>query len=249
MAQMTVTVRLFAILRDRAGAGTIDIDLPEPATVADALKALSQRHELADALARIPVRMAVNRELAEPACALHAGDELALIPPVSGGSGNDGGNDDGSGNDHDSGGNSSSGAGGSGGGDVHARIRREPLSLEEVSRLVARPGAGAIVTFQGTTREVQRLDYEAYVEMAEPRIRQILTECLNSHELQAVAAEHRVGAVPLGETSVIVAASAAHREEAFAGAREAIDRIKAQAPIWKRELRDGTARWVDGVLP
>jgi MoaE-MoaD fusion protein len=232
MAQMTVTVRLFAILRDRAGAGSIDIELPEPATVADALKALSQRQELADALARIPVRMAVNRELAEPACALHAGDELALIPPVSGGSGND----------DDSG-------GGSSGRNVHARICREPLSLQELSRLVARPGAGAIVTFQGTTREVQRLDYEAYVEMAEPRINRILTECLESHELQAIAAEHRVGAVPLGETSVIVATSAAHREEAFAGAREAIDRIKGEAPIWKRELRDGDAHWVDGVLP
>jgi MoaE-MoaD fusion protein len=242
MAQMTVTVRLFAILRDRAGAGSIDIELPEHATVADALKVLGQRRELADALARIPVRMAVNRELAEPASALRAGDELALIPPVSGG-GSGGAN----GNDGDVG---DSGVGDSGGGgDVHARVSREPLSLQEVSRLVARPGAGAIVTFQGTTREVERLDYEAYVEMAEPRIRQILSECLKSHELQAVAAEHRVGAVPLGETSVIVAASAAHREEAFAGAREAIDRIKGEAPIWKRELRDGTARWVDGVLP
>jgi MoaE-MoaD fusion protein len=241
MAQMTVTVRLFAILRDRAGAGSIDIELPEHATVADALKVLGQRRELADALARIPVRMAVNRELAEPASALRAGDELALIPPVSGGG------DSSCANDNDS---ADSGGGDSGnGGDVHARVSREPLSLQEVSRLVARPGAGAIVTFQGTTREVQRLDYEAYVEMAEPRIRQILSECLKSHELQAVAAEHRVGAVPLGETSVIVAASAAHREEAFAGAREAIDRIKGEAPIWKREVRDGTARWVDGVLP
>lgn len=138
---------------------------------------------------------------------------------------------------------------GGAGGDVHARISQEPLSLQAVSCLVGRPGAGAIVAFQGTTREVQRLDYEAYVEMAEQRIRQILTECLESHGLQAIAAEHRVGSVPLGEASVIVAVSAAHRAEAFAGAREAIDRIKAEAPIWKRELRDRDEHWVEGVLP
>ena len=220
MAHMKVTVRLFAILRDRAGTSSIHIELPERATVADALEILRQRGELTDTLARIPVRMAVNRELAESASELHAGDELALIPPVSGGCG-----------------------------DIHARISHEPLSLQNVSRLVERPGAGAIVTFQGTTREVERLDYEAYEEMAEQRIAQILTECLQSHGLQAIAAEHRVGSVPLGEAGVVVAVSAAHRDAAFAGAREAIDRIKAQAPIWKRECQDGDARWVEGVLP
>ena len=134
--------------------------------------------------------------------------------------------------------------------DVHARISAEPLSLSDVAKLVARPAAGAIVTFQGTTREVDRLDYEAYVEMAEPYIRRVLRECLARHGLEAIAAEHRVGSVPLGEASVVVAASAAHRDEAFAGARAAIDRIKAEAPIWKRELDpDGTARRVPGSPP
>jgi MoaE-MoaD fusion protein len=132
---------------------------------------------------------------------------------------------------------------------VHARISAEPLSVSEVAKLVARPAAGAIVTFQGTTREVDRLDYEVYAEMAEPCMRRLLCECLDEHGLQALAAEHRVGSVPLGESSVIVAASAAHREEAFAGARAAIDRIKAEVPIWKRELRGSDARWVPGVLP
>jgi len=220
MAHMRATVRLFAILRDRAGTDSIDIELPEPATVADALDVLAQRAELTDVLAGTSVLMAVNLEYAARTRELHPGDELALIPPVSGGCG-----------------------------EVHARISREPLSLQDVSRLVASPGAGAIVTFQGTTREVQQLDYEAYEEMAEQHIRQILSECLESHGLQAIAAEHRVGSVPLGETSVIVAASAAHREEAFAGAREAIDRIKREVPIWKRELHGGDSRWVEGVLP
>jgi MoaE-MoaD fusion protein len=218
---MRVTVRLFAIFRERAGAPAIEIELPDRATVGDALRVLGQRGELADVMARIPVRMAVNREYAEPASELHAGDELALIAPVSGGAG----------------------------GEVHARISHRPLSLRDVSSRVARPGAGAIVTFQGTTREVEQLHYEAYEEMAEPRIRQILTECLESHGLQAIAAEHRVGPVSLGETSVIVSVSAAHRDAAFAGAREAIDRIKSEAPIWKRELHGGAGRWVPGVLP
>lgn len=220
MAHMRVTVRLFAILRDRAGARFIDIELPQRATVADALEILAQRSELSDALTRIPVRMAVNREYADAHSELHPDDELALIPPISGGCG-----------------------------DIDARISRDSLCLQDVSRLVARPGAGAIVTFQGTTREVERLDYESYTEMAEMRIHQILTECLERHGLQAIAAQHRVGSVPLGEASVIVAASSAHRDEAFAGAREAIDRIKAEAPIWKREVHDGNSRWVEGVLP
>jgi len=85
MAEMKVSVRLFAILRDRAGSGCIDIQLPERATVADALDLLGKHGDLAEALARIPVRMAVNREYADPATELHAGDELALIPPISGG--------------------------------------------------------------------------------------------------------------------------------------------------------------------
>jgi len=119
---------------------------------------------------------------------------------------------------------------------VHVRVSEDRLSLDQLSRMVSRPGAGAIVIFCGVTREIPRLDYEAYREMAEEKMRLIVSECTERHGLQAAAAEHRVGEVELGEPSVIVAVSAAHRQEAFAGAREAIDRIKAEAPIWKREL-------------
>ena len=222
---MTVTVRLFAILRERAGTNSLEVELDEGATVADLLEELSARPELGDLLTRMPVRMAVNRDYAEPGTALAPGDELALVPPVSGGS--------------------------SGG--VHVRITEDSLSVDELSRLVTRPSAGAIVSFQGKTREVDRLDYESYREMAEQRIEEILVECMERHGLEAAAAEHRVGSVPLGESSVIVAVSAAHRAEAFAGARDAIDRIKAEAPIWKREVEttgDGeSGRWVEGVAP
>jgi molybdopterin synthase catalytic subunit len=128
---------------------------------------------------------------------------------------------------------------------AHVRVTDEPLAVERLTELVGRPSAGAIVSFQGTTREVERLEYEAYREMAEQRIAAIVEDALERHRLQAAAAEHRVGSVPLGESSVVVAVSAAHREEAFAGAREIIDRIKAEAPIWKKEEGD----WVAGAPP
>jgi molybdopterin synthase catalytic subunit len=99
-------------------------------------------------------------------------------------------------------------------------------------------------------RDVDRLEYEAYHEMAEERITAILADCLELHDLRAIAAEHRVGSVELSEPSVIVAAAAAHRAEAFAGARQAIDRIKAEAPVWKREIdTDGRMRRPTGVVP
>jgi molybdopterin synthase catalytic subunit len=213
---MIVQIRLFAQLRERAGADAIEAELADGATVADALSQLAQSSPLGDLLARLPVRMAVNRELADADTQLHPGDELALLPPVSGGSG------------------------------AHVRITDQPIVAARVTDLVRRPGAGAIVTFEGTVREVEFLEYEAYREMAEERMSAIVGECMERHGLEAAAAEHRVGRVALGEPGVVVAVSAAHREAAFAGARELIDRIKEQAPIWKQELNADRARWVLG---
>jgi molybdenum cofactor biosynthesis protein MoaC/molybdopterin converting factor subunit 1 len=219
---MQVELRLFAILRERAGTDRMTVELPDEATVADALAAAGQRPELAELIGRMPVRVALNREYVEDSAAVAAGDELALIPPVSGGA-------------------------------VHARVTGEALSVDDLVAVVGRPGAGALVVFCGTTRDVDRLEYEAYGEMATERIASILEEAISSHGLEAAAAEHRVGEVPLGEPSVIVAVSAAHRGEAFAGAREVIDRVKAEAPIWKREVEaadDGERRrWVEGTEP
>jgi MoaE-MoaD fusion protein len=132
---------------------------------------------------------------------------------------------------------------------AHALVTAEPLSLDRLARMVVRPQAGAVVTFQGITRDVERLEYEAYREMAGERIAAIVGEAIERHGLSAAAAEHRVGAVPRGEASVAVAVSAAHRGEAFAGAREIIDRIKAEAPIWKKEVEEGEGRWVEGTRP
>jgi molybdopterin synthase catalytic subunit len=217
---MTVSVRLFAILRERAGRDSVEIELPEGATVGDAFARLAETPGLADLVERMPLRMAVNREYASEAAPIAAGDELAVIPPISGGAS----------------------------ARTHARVTDEPLSADRLSAWVADPGAGAIVTFQGVTREVASLDYEAYREMAEERIAAILVDCAERHGLLAAAAEHRVGSVALGEPGVVVAVSAGHRGEAFEGAREAIDRIKAEAPIWKRELdADGEGEWVEGT--
>jgi molybdopterin synthase catalytic subunit len=228
---MVLEVRLFAILRERAGAGSLSVELPdEGTTVRDALLALGRQSEpLASALERMPVVMAVNREYAESGDALAPGDELALIPPVSGGDG--------------------TGGKGAAALRAHVQVRGDELSADALSRSVATDHSGAIVTFQGLTRDVEKLEYEAYVPMAEARMLAILEETLERHEIERIAAAHRIGAVPLGEPSVVVAVAAAHREGAFGAAREAIDRIKAEAPIWKREVDGGRAEWVDGTPP
>ncbi len=208
---MRVRVRLFAVLRERAGAEEVELELREGALVSDALTRV-------DALAAgVPVLMAVNRSYADGDTPLHAGDELALIPPVSGGSG----------------------------ASPHARVTREPLALDPLLQRVRHPRAGALVSFLGVTRQVELLEYEAYAEMAEQQMAEIVGQAIDRHGLCSAAAEHRVGIVPRSEASVAVAVSAPHRGAAFAGAREIIDQIKAQAPIWKKEQGE----WVRGVTP
>jgi len=220
---MQVELRLFAVFRERAGRDTLSLELDEGATVADAIAAAGREPGLAEILGRMPVRAALNREYVGDDAVVSAGDELALIPPVSGGA---------------------TAA-------ARARVTAEPLSVAGLAEAVSRPGAGATVVFCGTTREVERLEYEAYAEMAAERIGAVLDDCIVRHGLEAAVAEHRIGSVPLGEPSVVVAVSAAHRGEAFAGAREAIDRIKAEAPIWKQEVEAGgkAPRRVEGATP
>jgi MoaE-MoaD fusion protein len=212
---MEVTVRLFAMLRERAGAREVTLSLPDGARVSDALA------ELGSIAEGLPLVMAVNREYADENQVLDSGDELALIPPVSGGEA----------------------------AVQHVRITDQPLSLDSLVARVRDPRAGAVVTFEGVTREVEKLEYEAYVEMAEEKMAAIVAEAVERHGLCAAAAEHRVGDVPLSEPSVAVAVSAPHRGEAFAGAREIIDRLKAEAPIWKKEIEGGEERWVEGTRP
>lgn len=189
----------------------MQLTLPDGARVGDALA------RLGDLVEDLPVVMAVNHEYAGRDAQLQAGDELALIPPVSGGSV----------------------------GSLHVRVTDEPLAIAPLLERVRDPRAGAVVSFLGVTREVPELEYEAYVEMASREIAEIVRSAIDRHGLCAAAAEHRVGIVPLSEPSVVVVASAPHRNAAFAGAREMIDQIKARAPIWKKE----EGQWVAGTTP
>jgi molybdopterin converting factor subunit 1 len=229
---MVLQVRLFAVLRERAGRESLEIKVAEGATVAEALQALAAASEpLAEALEAMPVVMAVNRSYVGTEATLAPGDELALIPPVSGGA------------------EPPPKEGTEATPRPHVRVTGEPLSADRLNQLVANDHTGAIVTFQGTTRDVERLEYEAYEPMAEEKIAAILADVLARHEVEGAAAEHRTGSVPRGEPSVVVAVAAAHRGPAFAAAREAIDRIKAEAPIWKREVEGERGEWVEGTAP
>lgn len=219
---MNVTVRLFAGLRERAGFDRVSVELPEGASVGTLLAAMGQT--AVGPLDPGSCVVAVNREYASEGTSVHEGDEVALVPPVSGGAEPEGAV-------------------------RRARLTPDAISAGPLTELVRDPRAGAVVVFEGVTREVPELEYEAYAEMAEPRMRAIAAEEAARHGLCAVAVEHRSGTVRLSEPSVIVAVSAPHRGEAFAGARAVIDRIKAEAPVWKEEVTSDGARRVEGTLP
>ena len=212
--RVLITVRLFAGLRERAGADRVQLELPEDARASDVLAAMG--------LSPGQCIVALDREYVPGNALVRPDHEVALIPPVSGGA------------------------------ESPVRlvaVSAEALDLSAVAAAVRDPRAGAVVTFEGVTREVEALDYEAYAEMAAEKLTAIGEEEAERHGLCAVALVHRVGRVPLSEPSVIVAASAPHRTEAFNGARALIDRVKAEAPIWKVELTGDGPRRVEGVLP
>jgi molybdopterin synthase catalytic subunit len=205
---VTVVVRLFAGLRERAGWSRRELDV---ATVAEVWPALGLGDEPPGLL------YAVNREYAEPGRELSDGDEVALIPPVSGGA---------------------------------FRVTEERLSLEAVVAEVAYEGAGGIATFSGTVRrqsrgrEVTHLEYEAYAEMAEDVMTGLARELEGRYDLCAVAIHHRVGRLEVGETSVAIAVSAPHRQDALAACKDAIDRLKETVPLWKKEVYEGGEEWL-----
>ncbi|MDX6410132.1 MAG: MoaE-MoaD fusion protein [Gaiellaceae bacterium] len=206
---MAVRVRLFAGLRERAGWSERELDGVD--RVADVWPALDLGDEPEGLL------YAVNKEYAARDRGLVDGDEVALIPPVSGGA---------------------------------FRLSAEPLSLDAVVDEVRSPQAGAIATFTGTTRVQSRgrtvlhLDYEAYAEMAEQVIMQIAEELKGRYDLCEIAIHHRTGRVDIGEASVVIAVSAPHRQDALAACRDAIDTLKEQVPLWKKEFYDGGEEWV-----
>jgi len=219
-----LTIKLFASLRERAGAAELTRDFADDATVAQIWTRLKSEFPALDGH-RDAVRFAVNQEYVDDDYRPRAGDAIAFIPPVSGGS------------------------------DAPAwvgpiRIVRSRVDVTALEAAVADPAAGAICTFVGTTREnnvgrkVLRLEYEAYEAMALSEIRKLAEEAGRRWEITRVAITHRIGVVEIGETSVAIAVSAPHRAEAFEACRFAIDRLKEIVPIWKKEHFEGGEVWI-----
>ena len=205
---MSVTVRLFAGLREQAGWSEREIDAGR---VADVWPALGLGEEPRGLL------YAVNRRYVRRETELSDGDEVALIPPVSGGA---------------------------------FRLSSEPLSLDRAVDEVRSDRAGAIATFTGTTRSESRgrsvlhLDYEAYEGMAESVMEEIADDLRRRYRLCEIAVHHRVGRVGIGETSVVIAVSAPHRQDALAACKDAIDALKERVPLWKKEVYEGGEEWI-----
>jgi len=130
------------------------------------------------------------------------------------------------------------------------RLTDQSIAIDDLMSAVADPRAGAVVLFVGTTRDhnegrhVERLEYEAYAGMAEREIEKIAAEARSRWPIAHLAVVHRTGVVPIGQASVAIAASSAHRADAFAAARFAIDRLKEVVPIWKKEFFEGGAVWI-----
>ncbi len=218
---MNIRVKLFASLREAAGRTTIDLTLPDGATVADALAALDG--QLRPASQGTPVAVAINRRYVEPNTGLREGDELALLPPVSGGQ-------------------------------ETTRLFEMtdgPISLDDVASRVRAPTHGAITVFAGVVRgetgalTTDYLEYETYPEMAEAVFAQIADEVRQRWpDISSIAIVHRTGRMNVGEASVVIAIAAAHRADTFDACHYAIDRLKAIAPIWKKEVGPDGTFWV-----
>jgi len=224
---ISVHTHYFAMMRELLGTAKETLELPEGATASDAYATLTARVPRLANLERA-IMVMVNERYVRGTQVLHDGDELAFIPPVSGG-------------DHQEGELV-----------LHKlfRVTEDPLDPRDVEAAVAGPDAGAIVTFIGTVRDNARgrdvlaLDYEAYVPAAEKMLGHIGIEILDRWPGVRTAIAHRTGYLEPGIASVVIACASAHRAEAFAAAEYAIDRIKEIVPIWKKEHYADGSTWV-----
>jgi molybdopterin synthase catalytic subunit len=228
---MQVRVLYFALLRERLRRTEETLDLPAGSLVRDAVARLAGENEVISGIAK-SLLLAVNQTLVPADFPLHDGDELALLPPVSGGS------------------------------EARldpvppsprCRISRDPLDASEALAAVRGPGQGGVVLFIGLVRDhnqgkqVVRLDYEAFDSMAVRSLTTICDEIEASVAGARLAVIHRVGSLTIGDVAVLVAASAPHRAEAFAACRQAIERLKVEVPIWKKEFSPDGSEWLGGA--
>lgn len=221
---MRVRVLYFAVFREKLGREDDVVALAGGSCVRDAIAALAARH---DAIAKLrgKFRVAVNEDFSDDDRVLADGDEIALIPPVAGGT------------DEPARGR-------------HVQLLATPLSLDRCIAAVGGPGMGGIVTFTGMVRRhsrgtlVDHLEYEAYGAMALREMTRLCDEIEAEVAGVQLAVEHRIGRLEIGDIAVVIAAAAPHRGEAFTACRAMIDRLKERVPIWKKEVGDDGAEWV-----
>jgi molybdopterin converting factor subunit 1 len=230
---MPVTVRFFATLRDRAGVDTAQVDLGAMSTVQAVLDALGERYPGIQPSLKTAL-VAVNEEFAFPEDPVGDGDTVALFPPVSGGAV-----------------------------DPESQpelfaITTETLDVDAVIAHITRPETGAVCVFTGAVRGLTEMDgsqrstthleYESYESMAENKLRQVAREIRERYPLvQGIAIVQRIGALSVGETTVLVACSSGHRHDGiFEAARYGIDRLKEIVPVWKKEVGPDGSTWVEG---
>jgi molybdopterin synthase catalytic subunit len=218
---MKLVVRLFAACREKVQTDRVELDFgSDSISLEDLKRGLEQAKPALAGLLRVS-RVAVNQSFADETTVVRVGDEVAIIPPVSGGSGQG-----------------------------PFEVREAVIELAEVEQAVRSREAGAVVTFSGTVRAathghvVTALEYESYREMAEAFLRKIGGEIEDRWPGARSAILHRVGRLEVGEVAVVIAVASAHRKDAFEGCRHAIERIKEDVPIWKKELRADGSVWV-----
>lgn len=220
-----ITVKLFALLKDKAGSAEITI-AEHPPTVQELLVIVGDRFPgIRDMLACGRILVSVNQEFVKPDAPLHDGDEVGLMPPFSGGQERQG----------------------------VVRIQHEPFSLDaEVARIKkSSDSIGGIVTFLGTTRDISRgtavakLEFEHYPGMAEKKLAEIRDRAIRDFGVIDATIIHRVGTMPVGEDIVLIVVAAAHRDEAFKACRFCIDELKRITPIWKKETTPDGVVWVE----
>lgn len=222
---MRIRILLFGMLKDVAGKSSDWMDLPAGASVRDVLERFnSQSPAMKDAMASLAV--AVNQQYAGAGTTLNDGDEVALLPPVSGGLGNSTFR--------------------------RASIVRGPIDSGAILDRIKRGEDGAVVVFEGVVRNQTRgrktlfLDYEAYEEMALQQMEALTAQALSNFQIRDAMLVHRLGRLEIGETSVLVVVASAHRAAAFDACRWLIDNLKRTVPIWKKEHFEDGAVWAAG---
>jgi MoaE-MoaD fusion protein len=225
---MRVRVLFFGMLKDRMGKSSDLLELPDGASIRDLLAHYeTEVPRLKESLPALAV--AVNQVYASPEAKLKAGDEVALLPPVSGGLANE---------------------------TVqparYASIVRNPIDSQQVLNSIKRGEDGAALVFEGVVRNQSRgrktryLEYEAYEEMALQQMESLAAQALTQFQIRDVAIVHRLGHLEIGETSVLIAVASAHRAAGFDACRWLIDSLKRTVPIWKKEYFEDGAVWGDG---